>query len=103
MNRSTVSAWFRRSKTPIYIQYKIDVHSKIDQKNYRDAILVALVNWLRMCGGTLEHWPDVTNPLRIVVLLRTSEYHLKWQILHFILVLLILLRNGWFGWFNWCT
>lgn len=88
MNRSTVSAWFRRSKTPIYIT-KLMCIQKLTKKNYRDAILVALVNWLRMYGGTLEHWPDVRNPLRIVVLLRTSEYHLKWQILHFILVSLI--------------
>lgn len=62
-----------------YLQYKIDVQSKIYVKNYRDAILVALVNWLRMYVGTLVHWPDAMSPLKIVVLLRINEYHLQLQ------------------------
>lgn len=47
------------------------------KNNYRDAIPVALVNWLRMCAGTSEHWPDVMSPPGSVVLLHTNEYHLQ--------------------------
>lgn len=65
-----------------YLQYKIDVQSQILMKknNYRDAIPVALVNWLHMYVGTLKHWLDAMNPLKIVVLLRISECHLNMNI-----------------------
>lgn len=74
-----ITAMLRRVRDSDYLQYRIVVQSqkKLMEKNYRDAIPVALVNWLRMCVGTLVHWPDAMSPLKIVVLLRTSECHLK--------------------------
>lgn len=76
-----ITAMLRRVRDSDYLQYKIVVQSQIElmKKNYRDAILVASVDWLRMCVGTLIHWPDAMSPLKIVVLLRTSECHLKWR------------------------
>lgn len=44
--------------------------------NYRDAILVALVNLLRMYVDTSKHLLDVVNPPKIVFLLRTNGCHL---------------------------